>query len=84
MGKYEKVLFKVLQGTSDSNIQFSELCGLLKFLGFQERIKGSHHNLKVVTIIYWKEDVTELANIQPRGGKAKPYQVWQIRNLIFN
>jgi len=43
MGKHEKLLLKILSGTSDANIQFEDLCSLLKHLGFDMRIKGSHH-----------------------------------------
>lgn len=43
MGKYSKLLQKVLVGSSDSSIDFSSLCQLLVRLGFQERVKGSHH-----------------------------------------
>jgi len=45
-------------------------------LGFQERIKGSHH-------IFWKEGVAEIINLQPAGSKAKPYQVKQVRTIIL-
>lgn len=45
-------------------------------LGFAERIKGDH-------FIYSRADVAEIINIQPAtGGKAKPYQVKQIRGTI--
>ncbi len=67
---------KVLSGTSDSNIQFSELCQLLFRLDFKERIKGDHH-------IFTKQDIDAIINIQPKEGKAKPYQVKQVRNLIL-
>jgi predicted RNA binding protein YcfA (HicA-like mRNA interferase family) len=43
MTKFDKTLYKVLSGSSDSNIAFSDLCQLLLQLGFKERIKGSHH-----------------------------------------
>ena len=76
MSKYDKLLNKILCGTSDSNIQFSELCQLLYRLDFNERIKGDHHILS-------KQGVSEIINIQPKEGKAKPYQVKQIRNLIL-
>jgi len=76
MSKHEKVLLQVLRGTSDANVAFSDLCLLLKNLGFTERIKGSHH-------IYFKDGIVEIINIQPRGSKSKPYQVKQIRNLIL-
>jgi len=49
---------------------------VLKYLGFQERIKGSHH-------IFFKEGIKEILNIQPRETKAKPYQVKQVRNIIL-
>jgi len=72
----EKILEKVLRGTSDANIEFSDLCKLLFSLGFQERIRGSHH-------IYFKSGIEEIVNIQPAGAKAKPYQVKQVRNIIL-
>jgi len=71
----DKVLAKVLRGTSDANISFSELCGLLRRLGFAERTRGDHH-------IYTKTGVEEILNIQPKGSQAKPYQVKQIRKVI--
>jgi predicted RNA binding protein YcfA (HicA-like mRNA interferase family) len=76
MGKHEKLLAKVLQGTSDANTPFAGLCQLLKVLGFVERIRGSHH-------IFTKEGVEEILNLQPKGSKAKPYQVKQVRNIIL-
>jgi hypothetical protein len=76
MGKEEKVLLKVLRGTSDANISFSELCLLLHYLNFDERIKGSHH-------IFTRNGVQEILNLQPKGGKAKVYQVKQVRNIIL-
>jgi predicted RNA binding protein YcfA (HicA-like mRNA interferase family) len=76
VSKFEKTLDAVLRGTSDHNIGFDELVGLLKRLGFELRTKGSHH-------IFWKDGVVEIVNLQPKqGGKAKPYQVKQVRNLI--
>lgn len=75
MGKYEKLLFKILSGSSDGNINFSELRQLLLRLNFDERIKGDHH-------ILTRKDIVEIINIQPKGSKAKAYQVKQIRNLI--
>ena len=76
MGKHEKLLIQILRGTSDANIPFDGLCGLLKYLGFEERIKGSHH-------IFTKVDVEEILNLQPKGGKSKTYQVKQVRNITL-
>jgi len=76
MSKYEKLLFKVLRGTSDANISFNDLCGLLKRFGFEERTRGSHH-------IFRKEGIEEKINLQKDNAKAKPYQVRQVRALIL-
>lgn len=76
MSKVDKLLIQVLRGTSDSNIPFSGLCQLLKKLGFAERIRGSHH-------IFTKDNIEEILNLQPKGSKAKPYQVKQVRNVII-
>ena len=58
-----------------ANISFEDLCNLMKHLGFESRIKGSHH-------IFRKEDVAEKINLQKEGTKAKPYQVKQVRSII--
>ena len=63
MSKYEKLLVKILSGTSDRNIDFEELRNLLIRLGFEERIKGSHH-------ILTKEGIEEILNIQSKPGTA--------------
>jgi predicted RNA binding protein YcfA (HicA-like mRNA interferase family) len=76
MGKYDNLLLEILKGTSDSNISFSELCHLLRRLGFEERIKSSHH-------IYRKQGVEEKINLQKEGSHAKPYQVKQVRKIIL-
>jgi predicted RNA binding protein YcfA (HicA-like mRNA interferase family) len=49
---------------------------LLLRLGFEERVKGSHH-------IFWKEGIEEIVNLQPKGSLAKPYQVKQVRGVIL-
>ena len=76
MTKFEKTINRLLQGTSDANIDFNDIRGLLIQLDFKERIKGSHH-------IFWKDNITEILNFQPKGSKAKPYQVKQVRNVIL-
>lgn len=75
MGKHEKLLLKILSGTSDANIQFKDLCNLLKDFGFEDRVRGSHH-------IFRKEGIAEKINLQREGNKSNPYQVKQVRNLI--
>ncbi len=75
MGKYDKILQKIVHGRSDANILFSELRQLLLRLEFQERIRGDHH-------IFTKEGIAEILNIQPLGAMAKAYQVKQVRQII--
>ena len=77
MGRATKLLEKILNGKSDQNIKFNEICNLLSKLGFELRIKGSH-------FIYYKEGVHEIINIQEIGGESKAYQVKQIREIIIN
>lgn len=76
MGKIEKLFLMILSGTNDTNISFADLRKALEIMGFQERIKGDH-------FIYTKDGVEEIINIQPKGNKAKAYQVKQVRNIII-
>lgn len=76
MGKYAKLRERILSGASDGNIDFASLQQLLMRLGFTERIRGDHH-------IFTRPDIQELINLQPKAGKAKPYQVRQIRDLMI-
>jgi predicted RNA binding protein YcfA (HicA-like mRNA interferase family) len=78
MGKYEKVLQRVLSGKADANIPFDDLCYLLERLGFEEGGgKGSHRN-------YRRGGVREILTLQPQGNKAKRYQVRQVREIILD
>jgi len=76
MGKHEKLYQHILLRRSDANVQFDGLCGLLKRLGFDERISGDHH-------IFTMDGVEEILNLQPKTGKGKPYQVKQVRDVIL-
>ena len=76
MPNLPKLLLAVLGARSDANIRFEDLCRLVRAFGFRERVKGDHH-------IFWREGVVEIINLQPRpDGKAKPYQVRQVRQLV--
>lgn len=75
MTRIQGTLFQVLRGTSDANIRFYDLRKLLGSLGFEERISSSHH-------IFTRDGVREILNLQPKGPKAKPYQVKQVRQVI--
>lgn len=68
-------MLRILRGTSDASIRFSELRTLLLGLGFAERVKGSHH-------IFTHARVFEILNLQPRNSFAKSYQVKQVRRVL--
>ena len=55
---------------------FSDLQALLNRIGFQCRSRGDH-------FIYTKDGVEEIINLQPKGSKAKAYQVKQVRQIIL-
>ena len=76
MGKSEKLRKTIIEGRSDANIGFEDLRGFLISLGFEERIKGSHHSFR-------KAGVLEKPNIQRDGSKAKAYQVRQVRAILI-
>lgn len=76
MARADKVLNQVLRGTADANVPFAGLCQLLRKLGFEERVRGSHH-------IFAREGVAEILNLQPKGAKCKLYQVKQVRSVIL-
>ena len=58
--KYHELRLRILQVKSDANIDFDELHHLLAGLGFDERIRGSHH-------IFRRQGVRELINLQKEG-----------------
>ncbi len=76
MSKYDKLLFQILRGTSDANVAFNDLRHLLTSMGFEERIRGSHH-------MFRKAGIFEKINLQHEGSKAKVYQVRQVRAVIL-
>lgn len=76
MNRHERLLRTIVRGRSDANIRFSDLRAMMTHLGFDERIRGSHH-------LFDKGGVVEIVNLQSHGGHAKPYQVRQVRQLIL-
>jgi hypothetical protein len=72
MSKLEKLFERLMAGQSDASFSFDEICTLLTQLGYVSRTtKGSH-------IIFQRGD--SFLNLQrASGGKAKSYQVRQVR-----
>ena len=77
MANWRKTLEKILSGTADASLRFRDLTKLLERLRFDSRIDGSHY-------IFWRDDLESILNLQAKKGKAKPYQVKQVRNLILD
>lgn len=75
MARHERLLQTILLGRSDAGIRFAELRRLLLRLGFDERVRGSHH-------IFTRDGVEEQINLQEKHGAAKVYQVRQVRRMI--
>jgi hypothetical protein len=49
---------------------------LLTRIGFEQRVRGSHH-------LFRKTGIEEMINLQRDGNKAKPYQVRQVRTALL-
>jgi predicted RNA binding protein YcfA (HicA-like mRNA interferase family) len=77
MGKFEKLIVKLLSGSSDNSFKFDDLRNILLKIGFTERTTGGSHR------IFYKDGIEEIINIQPKNSEAKPYQVKQVRTLIL-
>jgi len=75
MGRRRKLYDRIVAGQSDANIPFEQTVNILKSLGFDQRISGSHH-------IFTKEEIEEAINLQNVGGECKPYQVKQMRTVL--
>jgi predicted RNA binding protein YcfA (HicA-like mRNA interferase family) len=72
----ERTLERLLSRAADASIRFDELCAVLATLGFEVRVRGSHH-------VFRKPGVEERINLQKDGSHAKPYQVKQVRAVIL-
>lgn len=61
---------------SDTNVRFSDLLKICESFFEGPKIKGSHHIFKTP----WKGQ--PWVNLQKDGGKAKSYQVKQVREAL--
>jgi hypothetical protein len=75
VGSRRKLYDKIVSGRSDANIPFEQIRNLLLRLGFEERVRGSHH-------IFTRENIEELIDIQEVSSECKPYQVKQVRTVL--
>jgi hypothetical protein len=76
VGRRRKLYDRIVGGRSDANISIEQARTLLLHLGFEERIRGSHH-------VFTREGIEQLINLQEtEGGKCVPYQVKQMRAVL--
>lgn len=78
MSKKKKLLLKLMLGNADANFHLDDLINILLYLGFiEERISGSHQ-------IFGYKGISAIINLQKtKDGKAKPYQVKQVREFLL-
>jgi hypothetical protein len=76
MTRRDKDLARILDPASDAATSFDVLVVVLQRLGFELRIRGSHH-------MFSRVGVVEIIDLQKRGSFAKPYQVRQVRRVIL-
>jgi hypothetical protein len=68
VSKKEKLILKLLSGTSDANFDIDDLVQLLLRIGFSERKTGGSHR------IFSIDGVVGIINLQKtKDGKAKTY-----------
>jgi predicted RNA binding protein YcfA (HicA-like mRNA interferase family) len=78
MSKKEKILLKLLSGNSDNNFNLDDLINILLRNGFEEGKTGGSHR------IFTKINIEGIVNLQKtKDGKAKPYQVKQVRDFFI-
>ncbi len=75
MNQAEKLKAKLLAGQGYHNFSFDDLMFLLSALGFTHRQEGSHH-------VFTRAGLMARINIQSQNGKAKPYQLRQVRRIL--
>lgn len=75
MRRRSRMMRRLISGHSDANIRFNDLCALLRRLGFDEHIRGSHHTFRKLGV--------ERIGLQRSGSDAKPYQVRQVRRIVM-
>ena len=63
MGKFEKLIIRLLSGTADKSFDFADLLKIATDAGFDLRINGSHH-------ILTKSGIPDIINLQPKGRQA--------------
>ena len=75
MNKNKKTYLDILSGTKDRNMRFSDVRNLLDAMGFKCSINGDHYIFRMPN--------TPIINMQSANGKAKRYQIAQLRKILL-
>ncbi len=79
MSKREKILLRLLSGNADNNFDLDDLIQILLRYDFEERKTGGSHRIFTIS------KIEGMVNLQKtKDGKAKPYQVKQVRNFLIS
>lgn len=74
MTQIEKLYVQLV--ANRASMRFRDFQRILESFGFTlDRVKGSHH-------IFKHPSVSRALSIQPRGDKAKPYQIDQFLDIV--
>ena len=77
MSKKEKLILQLLSGKADANFYLSDIVNILDRLGFEERKTAGSHR------IFSLKGIEGIINLQKtKDGKAKSYQVKQVRTFL--
>ncbi|MYD55101.1 MAG: type II toxin-antitoxin system HicA family toxin [Chloroflexi bacterium] len=77
MNRHQRLLNRILDGRNLANIRFADVPALLVRMGFEERIRGSHHSYRMAGVV-------DKVNLQPIGPDAKPYQLRELRKTLLS
>jgi predicted RNA binding protein YcfA (HicA-like mRNA interferase family) len=79
VSRKEKLLLRLLSGNADANFDLDNLVAIVLRLGFEERkTSGSHR-------IFSMKGIEGIINLQKtKDGKAKTYQVKQVRDFLVS
>ena len=78
MGKYEKLRQAILSGNRDDNLDFNDILWFVEKSGYERKhnkTSGSHQ-------IFVNKETKQMLNLQEKNGKAKAYQIKQLRKQI--
>jgi hypothetical protein len=71
----EQLFARLTDFGSEASVWFDDLRRALRLAGFEERARGSH-------FVYSRRKSPLIVTLQAREGRARPYQVRQVRGLI--